>query len=119
MDYTVHATFAAGDDGDHETVVADGDEILLQRSVLMMRAQKAGERFFDEPALAFRVAAQAAERDARVIGQSPVRQNLSAQLAHHLPQIGDGTSVGSQPRIAFFGGEQDRTDLGCYIQQTR
>ena len=51
VNHAIHAPLAARDHGHHEAVVADGDEIFLQRAVFVMRAQEALERFLDQMAL--------------------------------------------------------------------
>src|SRR5512143_880613 len=58
VNHAIHAPLAAGDDGNHEAVIADGDEIFLERAVRMMRAQKAFERMLDSLALLFDVTPQ-------------------------------------------------------------
>ena len=68
VDHAVDAPLAAGDYGDDEAIVADGDEVFLQRAVCMMGAQEAFERMLDRVALLLAVAAQAAQGDAGVVG---------------------------------------------------
>ena len=68
VDDSVDAAFAAGDNRDYKTVVADGDEIFLQRAVGLMGAQEAFERVLDGLALLLDLAAEAAEGDTGVVG---------------------------------------------------
>ncbi len=107
VNHAIDAALAAGDYGHHEAVVADGDEVFLQRAVRMMRAQEAFERMLDCLALLFDVAAQAAQRDAGVIGQHAAGKNLAAQLLRQLAQIGDGGAVRGQPGESLAGGDQN------------
>src|SRR5665213_1971310 len=44
VNHAIDAPLTARYDGNDEAVIADGDEIFLQRAVRMMRAQKAFER---------------------------------------------------------------------------
>ena len=77
-DDAVDASLPADDDGNHKTVVADGDEILLQ--VLAMGFGKAFEGFVDEMALLFAIAAEAAKSHAGIVGKRSVGQEFSAQF---------------------------------------
>ena len=78
VNHALHATFAAGDDRHHESIVADGDELFLQCAIRLMRAQETLQRFFDQAALPLHIAAQPTQCNARVIGQRPVGKNLAA-----------------------------------------
>ena len=72
MDHAIHAPLAAGYDWDYEPIIANGDEIFLQRSVFVMCAQETRQGFLDLPALPFAIAAQAREHDARIVRQRAV-----------------------------------------------
>ena len=119
VNHAVHAPLAAGHDRHHEPVIANGDEIFLQRSVFVMRAQEARQRFLDLPALPFAVAAQARQHDTRIVRQRAVGKNLAAKIAGQLAQIGDRRGVRRQPRITLARRQHHRSRFGCDIQQPR
>ena len=66
VDDAFDTALASGDDGNNETVVADGDKILLH--IVVMGAQEAFEGFLDQMALLLALAAQAGEGDAGMVG---------------------------------------------------
>ena len=119
MNHAIHAPLAAGHDRHHEPVIANGDEIFLQRSVFVMRAQEARQRFFDLPALPFAVAAQTRQHDTGIVRQRAVGQNLAAKIAGQLMQIRDRRRVRRQPRITLARRKHHRSRFGCEIQQPR
>ena len=49
----IDAPLAARDYGNYEAVIADSDEVFLQRAVRMMRAQKTFQRMLNSLALLF------------------------------------------------------------------
>ncbi len=78
VNHAIDAALAAGDYGHHEAVVADSDEILLQRAVRMMRAQKSFERLLDRSAAAFR-SRGAGARERRWRGRPACRREESCR----------------------------------------
>src|SRR5690348_6547274 len=119
VNHAIDTPLAAGDYGNHEAVIADGDKILLERAVRMMRAQKAFERMLDTLALLFDVTPQPSQRDTRVIRQYAAGENLAAQLLRQLAQIGDRATVRRQAGESLAGGDQYSARLGGQIQQSR
>jgi hypothetical protein len=119
VNHAINAPLAAGDNGNHEAVIADGYEVFLQRAVRMMRAQKALERMLDSLALLFDVTPQPPQRDTCVIRQNAAGKNLAAQFLRQFAQIGDRAAVRRQTRESLAGGDQDSARLGGQLQQTR
>ena len=56
VNHSVYAPLAPCDHRNHEAIVPDGDEILLKRSILTMRAQEPLERFLNQMTLFLDVA---------------------------------------------------------------
>ena len=73
----------------------------------VMRAQEALERFLDQPPLLLHVAPQPCQRDARIVGDRSVRQNLAAQIVRQIAQIGDRARMRRQPRKFFARGQAE------------
>ncbi len=96
VDHSFHATFAARDHGNHESIVADGHKVFLKSSVLLVRAQKTLERFLDQMALLLGVATQPRQSDAGMIGHCAVGENLSTQLRDQFAQIGNRGGMSAQ-----------------------
>ncbi len=117
VDDAVDFALLAGHDGHHETLVADGDEILAQNAVLVMRAQEAFERSVNLLLLLFDVAAQARERQAGVIGQRTVGQEFAGQLAHHAAEVAQLVRLRAEQREAFARGQKDGAQVACAIEQ--
>ena len=98
MNHALDTPLAPRDHRDHEAVIANRDEVFLERAVFVMRAQEAFERMLDGCALPFDIAPQPRQSDAGMIRQSPVGQNLTAKLAGQLRRIGGPRSGNSGPR---------------------
>src|SRR5271170_1121656 len=62
VNYAVNAALLARDDRHHEPVVADGDEVFLDRSVRAMRPQEPLQRLLDGLLLSLHLAANPSQR---------------------------------------------------------
>ena len=89
VDYAVDAALPADDDRNHKTIVADGDEILLQ--VLAMGFEETFEGFMDEMALLLAVAAEAA----KVVVPPAVSRNATRSSPRSRMRFGGPSAVGS------------------------
>ncbi len=117
VNHAVDLALLAGHHRHDEAIVAQRDELFLQRAVVAMRAEKPLQRILDLPLLALDVAPQAMQHHAGVVSQSRIGENLAAQVAQHRPRIGNGVHVCRQSRI-FPGGEvQRRADLAGFFEQ--
>ena len=86
----------------------------------LMRAQEAFERLLDQLPLLLDIAPQLAQRDAGIIGQRAVRQNLAAQRRRELAQIGDrATRAPPGAETAPAASSNAERALGGQIQQPR
>ena len=99
--------FAAGDDGDDETIVANGDEIFLQRAVFVMGSEETFEGFLNQVALLFAFAAEAAEGDAGIVGQRAVGRILPRRSLDDFAEVGDADACAARRGNFSDGGEED------------
>ncbi len=99
VNHAVHLAFPPRDHRHHKTIVTNGDEIFLQRAVLVMRPQEPRKRFFNQPSLLFGFPAQAAQSDTGVVGQRAVGKNLAAQLLCDFAEVGEGFAIGCETRV--------------------
>src|ERR1035437_737807 len=95
MNHAIDLAALSGDHRDDEALVADGDALLLQHAFLAVSAQEALERLVDGLLLALDVAAQAAERDARMVGHAAIWQDLAIQFAKQGAELADGGGAAS------------------------
>ena len=107
----------SGDDRDHEALVADGDELFLEHAFLAVRAQEALERVLNRLLLPLDVAAQAVERDAGVVGDRAVGEDLAVELLEQRAEIADGRGAGAEQREALGGGGEDGLGIGGAVEQ--
>ena len=103
--------------GDHEALVADGDELFLEHALLAVGAQKALERFLDGLLLPLDVAAQAIERDAGIVGDGAVGQDLAVEGLQQGAEVADGPGARAEQREALGGRGQDRLGVGGAVEQ--
>src|SRR5579872_4299855 len=93
VNHSLYPPLAARDYGNDEAIIANRDEVFLQRAVRMMRAEEAFERALDSLALLFNLAPQPSESDTRMIRQYAAGKNLAAQLLRQFAKIGDRRAV--------------------------
>ena len=117
VDHAVQLAALAGDHRHHEALVADGDELFLQNALLAVGAQEALERFLDGLLLPLDIAAQAGQRDAGVVGDAAVGQDLALELFQQRAKIADGLRAPAQPREALGGGGEQRFGIGGAVEQ--
>src|ERR1035441_9453613 len=117
VNHAIDLAALSGDHRDHEAIVADGDELLLQHALLAVRAQEALQRLVDVLLLSLDIAAQAAEGDAGMIGHAAVGQDLAIQFAQQSAELADGGGAASQQRKALGDGGQQRLGVGGHVQQ--
>ena len=94
VDHAIDLAALSGDHRDHEALVADGDELLLQHAFLAVGAQEALQRFLDRLLLPLDIAAQARQRDAGVVGHAAVGQDLAVEFAQQGAELADGRRRG-------------------------
>ena len=80
MPRTVDTPLATRDYGNYEAVIANSNEVFLQRAVRMIRAQTAFKRMLDSLALLRDVTPQPAESDTGGIRQQAAGKNLAAKF---------------------------------------
>ena len=97
VDDAVDLLALAGNHRHHEALVANGDDLLLQYALFLVRAQEALQRIVNRLLLPFDLAAQAGQRDAGVVGDSAVRQNLSRHFLQHRAKLPDSQCPASEP----------------------
>ncbi len=85
-----------GDYRDHEALVANGDELLLEHAFLAMRAEEAFERILNGFLLPLDVAAQASQRHAGVVGNGAIGQDFAVQVLQQAAKIADGLCAAAQ-----------------------
>src|SRR5664279_2603397 len=117
MNHAIDLAALSGDHRDDEALIADGDEFLLQDAFLAVGAQETLERLVDGLLLALDVAAQAAQRDARMVGHAAIWQDLAIQFAQQGAKLADGGGAASQQRKALGGRGQVRLGIGGDIEQ--
>ena len=117
VNHAIQLAPLAGDYRHHETLVANGDEFLLQQPFFAVRLEKAFERLLDRLFLALDIAPQAGQRDAGVIGHAAVGKDLAVQIAQQRAKIADGGRAASQPRKALGGRGEHRFGIGRAVQQ--
>ncbi len=101
VDHAVELAALPGDHRHHEALVADGDELLLQHALFAVRFEEALERFLDRLLLPLDIAAQARQRDAGVVGDAAVGQDLAVEFAQQRAEIADGLRARAQARKAL------------------
>ena len=117
VDDAIELAALPGDHGHHEALVADGHEFFLEHAFLAVRAQEPFERFLDGFLLALHVAADAGQRDAGVVGDAAVGQDLAFQVFQQGPEIADGLGAPPQPRKTLGRGGQQRLGVGGAVEQ--
>ena len=117
MNHAIDLAALSGNHRNHEALVADGDELLLQHAFLAVGAQEALQRFVNRFLLPLDIAAQAAQRDAGMVGHAAVGQDLAVQFAQQGAKLADGRGAPSQQRKALGGRGQVRLGVGGDIQQ--
>ena len=95
MDNAVDPPLLPGNHRDDEPIVSNRDVLFLQYALVAVRLQESFERLMNRTLLLIDVPAQPVERDARIIGNRPVRKHLAPDLAeqpaeirHHLRSLG-------------------------------
>ena len=89
VDDAVELAALPGDDRHHEALVADRDELLLQDAFLPVGAQETLERILNGLLLPLDIAAQAVERDAGVVGDGAVGQDLAVEILQQRAEVAD------------------------------
>ena len=117
VDDAIHLAPLPGDEGHHEALVADGDELLLQDAFVAVLLEEAFERFLNGLLLALDIAAQAVEGDAGVIGDAAVGQDLAVELAQQGAEFADGPGARAEQGKAFGAGGEIAFGVGGHIEQ--
>src|SRR5206468_2080142 len=117
VDDAVDLAALSGDNWYDESLVADGDNLLLKHALLPVCAEEALERIGDRFLLLLDFPAHAGERDAGVIGDRAVGQDLAGDILEDRPKFADPDAPASEPWKAFGDGGEDRLDIGGAIEQ--
>ena len=126
VDHAIDLAALSGDHRNHEALVADGDELLLQDALLAVGAQEALERFLNGLLLALDIAAQAMRarrwRDrprchragsCRRVRCSSARK--SPMVSARRPSSGKRLGGGGQVRLGIGGDIQQREQLEDFL----
>ena len=107
----------AGDDGDDEAVVADGDVFFLQHTFVAVGAEEAFERILNASFLLFDVAAEAVEMGAGAIEDGAVGRDLAVDFFEERAEIADIAGAGGQQRETFGYGVKVGARVGCTVEE--
>ena len=89
VDHPVDLPALSGNHRNHEPLIADRDEFLLQHPFLAMAAQEALQRFVNRFLLPLDVATQPRQRHAGIVGHAAVGQDLAVQFAQQGAELAD------------------------------
>ncbi len=109
VDNTIDPPLLPGNHRHNKPIIPNRDVLLLKYAFIAMRLQEAFERLMNRTLLLIDVPAQPVERDARIIGNGPVREHLAADLAqqppevrHHLRPLGQQRKLIGLQQAAYF-----------------
>ncbi len=119
VDDAIHFALLAGDDGNDEAVVANGDEVLAQGAVAAMGAEERFERGADGFLSLLDFAAKAAESHAGVVGQRSIGENLAGHRPNERAKIRQFGSGAGETGEAACGGKNDAAQLGGLFQEMK
>jgi hypothetical protein len=104
----------AGDEGDDEAVVADGDEVVLEDAVVFVGAEEFFEGVLDGVALAVDGAACFFEEGRGVVGEGAVGEDFGGDFFEDLAEVSEAGGAGGEEGVALGGlGESGAEFVGA------
>src|SRR5580692_5405419 len=116
MDDTVDFAALASHDGDHEALIADSDELLLQDAFFLVGFQKALERPLDRLALALDISAQARQGYAGMVGNGAIGQDSAFEIFEQGTEIANELGARAEAWEALSDGVEDAFRVGGAVQ---
>src|SRR5437660_70262 len=101
----------------HEALVADGDDLLLQHTFFLVRAQKSFQRIVNRFLLLLNLTPQTGQRYAGMVGNRTVGQDFAGHILKHRAELADRLSFSAQARESLGYRREDGFEVRRTVEE--